>query len=62
MSIELSGNGAAKILRGHGLSPQSLKQWSLGFNWTPPGPLLGIDLSGLNVDVSWFRLEFKGLI
>jgi len=63
MSVELSGNGAAAILRGHGLSPQSLNQWSLGFHYAPSEPLFGaLNLSGLNVDVSWFRLEFKGLI
>jgi iron complex outermembrane receptor protein len=62
ISVELSGNGAAAILRGHGLSPQSLKQWSTGFNFAPTESFLGVNLSGLNVDVSWFRLEFKGLI
>jgi outer membrane receptor protein involved in Fe transport len=63
MSVELSGNGAAAVLRGHGLSPQSLSQWSVGFNYAPSAPLFnGFDLTGLNVDVSWFRLEFRGLI
>jgi iron complex outermembrane receptor protein len=62
ISVELSGNGAAKVLRGHGLSPQSLRQWSTGFHYAPTDPIFGVDLSGLNVDVSWFRLEFKGLI
>jgi outer membrane receptor protein involved in Fe transport len=63
MSVELSGNGAAAVLRGHGLSPQSLSQWSAGFHYGPTTPLFnGFDLTGLNVDVSWFRLEFKGLI
>jgi len=63
MSVELSGNGAAAVLRGHGLSPQTLSQWSLGFHYQPSAPLFGnFDLSGLNADVSWFRLEFHGLI
>jgi iron complex outermembrane receptor protein len=62
ISVELSGNGAAAILRGHGLSPQNLSQWSTGFNYAPTESFLGVNLSGLNVDVSWFRLEFKGLI
>ena len=58
MSVELSGGGAAKILRGHGLSPQTLQQWSMGFNFAPTTGWL----AGLNADVSWFRLEFRGLI
>ena len=58
ISVELSGNGAAAVLRGHGLSPQDLKQWSMGFNFAPTEGFL----AGLNADVSWFRLEFKGLI
>ena len=62
VGVQLAGNGAAALLRGHGLSPQTLYQWSLGFNFTPTQPLLGIDLSGLNVDVSWFHLYFRGLI
>jgi iron complex outermembrane receptor protein len=62
ISVELSGNGAAAILRGHGLSPQTLKQWSTGFNFSPNETILGGALTGLSVDVSWFRLEFKGLI
>ena len=35
ISVELSGNGAAALFRGHGLSPQTLKQWSTGFNFAP---------------------------
>jgi outer membrane receptor protein involved in Fe transport len=62
ISVELSGNGAAALLRGHGLSPQTLKQWSTGFNFSPNDSILGGALNGLNVDVSWFRLEFTGLI
>ena len=62
VSVELSGNGAAAVLRGHGLSPQTLKQWSTGFHFAPAEPFFGVNLSGLSVDVSWFRLEFKGLI
>jgi iron complex outermembrane receptor protein len=58
ISVELSGNGAAAILRGHGLSPQELQQWSLGFHWAPDRGFL----QGLDADVSWFRLEFQGLI
>ncbi len=58
ISVELSGNGAAAVLRGHGLSPQELQQWSVGFNFAPTEGFL----AGLNADVSWFRLEFKGLI
>jgi iron complex outermembrane recepter protein len=58
ISVELSGNGAAAILRGHGLGPQDLQQWSTGFNFAPSSGWL----AGLNADVSWFRLEFKGLI
>ncbi|HMI94927.1 MAG TPA: TonB-dependent receptor [Micropepsaceae bacterium] len=62
ISVELSGNGAAALLRGHGLSSQTLSQWSTGFNLAPTESYFGVNLSGLNVDVSWFRLEFKGLI
>jgi len=62
ISVELSGNGAAVLLRGHGLSPQTLSQWSTGFNFAPTNLFGMVDLSGLNIDVSWFRLEFKGLI
>jgi iron complex outermembrane receptor protein len=62
ISVELSGNGAARVLRGHGLGPQSLYQWSTGFHWGPTDPIFGVDLSGLNVDVSWFHLYFRGLI
>jgi len=61
ISVELAGNGAAALLRGHGLSPQSLSQWSMGFNFAPT-TILGIDFSGLNLDASLFRLEFHGLI
>ncbi|HEY4264321.1 MAG TPA: TonB-dependent receptor [Micropepsaceae bacterium] len=62
VSVELSGNGAAAVLRGHGLSPQTLNQWSTGFNFSPNDSILGGALNGLNFDISWFRLEFKGLI
>jgi outer membrane receptor protein involved in Fe transport len=58
ISVELSGNGAAALLRGHGLGPQNLQQWSLGARFAPTEGFL----AGLDVDVSWFRLEFKGLI
>ena len=58
MSVELTGGGAAAILRGHGLSPQTLRQWSTGFHFAPTTGFL----AGLDADVSWFRLEFKGLI
>ena len=58
ISVELSGAGAAAILRGHGLGPQNLQQWSLGTRFAPTEGFL----AGLDVDVSWFRLEFKGLI
>jgi len=34
----------------------------MGFNFAPTNFFGAIDLSGLNVDVTWFRLEFKGLI
>jgi hypothetical protein len=57
MLIQGSGNGAAAIVRGHSLGPQELKQWSTGFHWSPTG-----FFSGLNADVSWFRLEFQGLM
>jgi outer membrane receptor protein involved in Fe transport len=59
ISAELSGGGHATILRGHGLNPMTLQQWSTGFHWTPPN---GTILAGLDADVSWFRLEFRGLI
>ncbi|HEX3486409.1 MAG TPA: hypothetical protein VHT51_15195, partial [Micropepsaceae bacterium] len=62
VSVELSGNGAAALLRGHGLSPQHLSQWSMGFNYSPTQPFFGINLSGLSLDASWFRLEFRGII
>jgi iron complex outermembrane recepter protein len=58
MSVELSGGGATEILRGHNLKPENLQQWSLGFNYAPTQGFL----AGLNADVSWFRLEFEGLI
>ncbi len=62
LGISAGGNGATAILRGHGLSPQSLYQWSLGFNWAPTESIFGIDLSGLTADVSWFHLYFRGII
>jgi iron complex outermembrane receptor protein len=58
ISVELSGAGAAAVLRGLGLGAQTLQQWSLGTRFTPTEGFL----AGLDVDVSWFRLEFKGLI
>jgi len=58
MSVELTGGGAARILRGHGLSPQNLRQWSVGFNFAPTEGWF----AGLNADVSWFNLQFQGLI
>ena len=58
MSVELTGGGAAEILRGRGLSPQTLQQWSMGFRFAPTTGFL----AGLDADVSWFRLEFRGLI
>jgi iron complex outermembrane recepter protein len=63
MVVDFSGGGAAVLLRGHALSPQTLNQWSTGFHFAPTEPLFGVlDLAGLNVDVSWFRQEYKGLI
>ena len=62
VSVELSGNGAAALLRGHGLSPQNLSQWSMGFNFAPTNLFGMVDLTGLNLDATFFRLEFKGLI
>lgn len=63
LDISGGGNGAAVILRnGQTLGPQTLKQWSTGFNFTPTEPIFGINFSGLNLDASWFRLEFNGLI
>jgi outer membrane receptor protein involved in Fe transport len=58
ISTELSGGGHAAILRGHGLSPMTLQQWSMGFNFAPTQGFL----AGLYTDVSWFRLEFRGMI
>jgi outer membrane receptor protein involved in Fe transport len=58
ISTELSGGGHAAILRGHGLSPMTLQQWSMGFNFAPATGWF----AGLNADVSWFRLEFRGMI
>jgi iron complex outermembrane recepter protein len=63
LDVSGGGAGAAVILRnGQTLGPQTLKQWSTGFNFTPTDPILGVNLSGLNVDVTWFHLEFAGLI
>ena len=63
LDVSGGGSGAAVILRnGKTLGPQSLKQWSTGFNFTPTEPILGVNLSGLNLDFSWFNLEFTGLI
>jgi hypothetical protein len=58
ISVELSGGGHARILRGQGLSPMTLQQWSTGFRFAPTTGFL----AGLDADVSWFRLEFRGLI
>jgi iron complex outermembrane receptor protein len=63
LDVSGSGNGAATILRGgQVLGPQTLKQWSTGLNFAPTQPILGVDLTGLNIDVTWFSLEFFGLI
>jgi outer membrane receptor protein involved in Fe transport len=58
ISAELVAGGHAEILRGYGLGPMTLNQWSTGFRFAPPSGIL----AGLDVDVSWFRLEFKDLI
>ena len=58
LSVELSGGGHAAILRGHGLQPETLQQWTVGFRFAPTSGFL----TGLDVDVSLFRLEFRGLI
>ena len=63
LDVSGGGSGAAVILRnGQTLGPQTLKQWSTGFNFAPSDPMLGVNLAGLNVDVTWFHLEFSGLI
>ncbi|HEX5281170.1 MAG TPA: TonB-dependent receptor [Micropepsaceae bacterium] len=63
LDVSGSGNGAATILRGgQVLGPQTLKQWSTGLNFTPTGRIFGVDLTGLDIDVTWFNLEFFGLI
>jgi outer membrane receptor protein involved in Fe transport len=58
VSAELSGGGHAAILRGYGLNPMTLQQWSMGFNFAPTQGFL----NGFYADVSWFRLEFRGMI
>ena len=63
LDVSGGGSGAAVILRnGKTLGPQTLKQWSSGFNFTPTDPILGLNLVGLNLDFTWFHLEFGGLI
>jgi len=63
LDVSGGGNGAATILRnGQVLGPQTLKQWSTGINFAPTEPIFGVNLSGLNIDISWFNLEFFGLI
>jgi len=63
LDVSGGGGGAAVILRnGQTLGPQTLKQWSTGFNFAPTDPILGVNLSGLNLDFTWFNLEFTGLI
>jgi hypothetical protein len=63
LDVSGGGSGSAIVLRGgQTLNPQTLKQWSTGFNLAPTTPVFGVDLSGLNIDVTWFHLEFSGLI
>jgi iron complex outermembrane receptor protein len=63
LDVSGGGAGAAVILRnGQTLGPQTLKQWSTGFSFAPTETILGVNLSGLNVDVTWFNLQFTGLI
>jgi iron complex outermembrane receptor protein len=63
LDVSGGGSGAAVILRdGQTLGPQTLKQWSTGFNFTPTEPIFGVNLSGLDLDFSWFNLQFRGLI
>ena len=63
LDVSGGGAGAAVILRnGQTLGPQTLKQWSTGFNFAPTDTILGVNLSGLNLDFTWFHLEFAGLI
>lgn len=63
LDVSGGGNGAATILRGgQVLQPQSLKQWSTGINFTPTRPIFGVDLTGLDIDITWFNLQFIGLI
>lgn len=53
------GSGAAVPIRGgNTLGPQTLKQWVVGFNWTPPEGIL----QGLNLDVALFNLDFSNMI
>jgi iron complex outermembrane receptor protein len=63
LDVSGGGSGAAVILRnGKTLGPQTLKQWSTGFNFAPTEPFFGVNLSGLNLDLTWFNLQFSGLI
>jgi outer membrane receptor protein involved in Fe transport len=73
LGIGVSGNpvGTAGILAASGLlpggnvptlGPQNAKQFNFGFNFAPGPEHFGGLLTGLNVDVTWWKLKYRDLI
>jgi outer membrane receptor protein involved in Fe transport len=54
--------GSFLHLQGESLGPETSDQWSIGFNFTPDDPILGADLSGLSIDVSWWHIQRENLV
>ncbi len=72
LGLAVSGNpvGTAAVISKSGLfaggaptlGPQNAKQFNLGFNFAPgPEHFNGL-LTGLNLDVTWWRLKYRDLI
>jgi iron complex outermembrane receptor protein len=72
LGVAVSGNplGTADVIASSGLfaggaptlGPQNAKQFNLGFNFAPGREHFGGLLTGLNVDVTWWRLKYRDLI
>jgi outer membrane receptor protein involved in Fe transport len=72
LGIDVSGNpaGTQEILERSGLlagldttlGPQNAKQFNIGLNFAPGPEHFGGLLTGLNVDVTWWKLTYKDLI
>jgi len=73
LGVAVSGNpiGTAHILNASGLvqageaptlGPQNASQFNLGFNFAPGPEHFGGLFTGLNVDVTWWSLQYKDLI